>query len=140
VFLSYSGDDAFEASLLQFAFETTLRPVGGTVWTFERDQSRSQASISRSIKEAVIRSAALLLLVSPATVQSGATQWMELAYADAFDVPTFILLSHITYDQLKRRKRGVPPLLLESQCNPAIHWKDVLDEIKGLFTKSRVDG
>jgi hypothetical protein len=58
---------------------------------------------------------------------------MELAYADAFDVKTFILLHHLTFDELKQRATGVPPLLLSSQCNSAMEWKTVIEDIRKLL-------
>jgi hypothetical protein len=45
---------------------------------------------------------------------------MELAYADAFEVKTFVLLHHLNFFDLKQRATGVPPLLLSSQCNSAM--------------------
>ncbi len=41
---------------------------------------------------------------------------MELAYADAFGIPTFVLLHHLTVDQLRRAEKVVPPLVLERNC------------------------
>lgn len=49
----------------------------------------------------------MLLLVSPSTIEDGATQWMELAYADAFDVTIFVLLHHLDLKALRERRRGV---------------------------------
>lgn len=58
---------------------------------------------------------------------------MELAYSDAFDVETFILLHHLDYHELKSRERGVPPLLLSSQCNSALEWRKIVNDIKKLL-------
>ena len=58
---------------------------------------------------------------------------MELAYADAFGIPTFILLHHLDFEDLKRGLGGVPPLLLSSQCNSASDWMKVLENIKHLL-------
>lgn len=69
------------------------------------------------------------MLVSQFTLESGASQWMELAYADAFDVPTYVLLHHITFEDLKRTS-GVPPLILEGQCTPAIDWRSLDDDLR----------
>jgi hypothetical protein len=135
IFISYSGHDAFEAGLLQFAFENLLADEDVSAWTFQRDQSRSEREIARSLKERVKKSAATVFLVSPATLESGATQWMELAYADAFDVETFVLLHHLDYQELKRRESGVPPLLLSSQCNSATEWKKIAADIKDLLKR-----
>jgi len=82
----------------------------------ERDCTKSEAS----------RSGVRLhrsFLFSPDTLESGASQWMELAYADAFEVKTFILLHHLKFLDLKEKATGVPPLLLSSQCNSAMEWK-----------------
>ena len=45
IFLSYSGKELFEASLLQFAIEQLLKDLNAKVWTYERDQgNRSDRS------------------------------------------------------------------------------------------------
>ena len=75
-------------------------------------------------------SKATIFLVSPTTLDTGATQWMELAYSDAFDVPTFILLHRMTYQELRGREKGVPPLLLSGQCNDAVEWMDLVPELR----------
>jgi hypothetical protein len=130
VFLSYSGEDAFEASLLQYAIEQMLADLKTTVWTFQRDQARDQRSIGRSLKDRVHESSATIFLVSPSTLEAGAAQWMELAYADAYEVPTFVILHRLTFNTLKSRERGVPPLLLESQCNPSAEWRNVIESLR----------
>ncbi len=135
VFISYSGHDAFEASLLQFAFESLLADEGVTAWTFQRDQRHSEKEVARSLKERVKQSIATVFLVSPTTLESGATQWMELAYSDAFDVETFVLLHHLDYQKLKSRERGVPPLLLSSQCNSSVEWRKIVYDIKKLLSR-----
>jgi hypothetical protein len=58
---------------------------------------------------------------------------MELAYSDAFDVDTYVLLHHLDYKELKNGEQGVPPLLLSSQCNSALEWRRVADDIKTLL-------
>jgi hypothetical protein len=59
------------------------------------------------------------------------TQWMELAYADAFDKPVFILLHHIRFADLAARHQGVPPLVLASQCNDAaLDWTNVIHAVR----------
>ena len=133
VFISYSGRDEFEASLLQFALEKILEAEDVVAWTFQRDQARSEREIALSLKERVRESTASIFLISPDTLESGASQWMELAYADAFDVETFILLNHLKFQDLKERVAGVPPLLLSSQCNPAMEWKNVAEDIRKLL-------
>lgn len=135
VFISYSGHDAFEASLLQYAVESLLEAQGVTAWTYQRDQSRSEREIATALKDSVRRSIATLFLVSPNTLEGGATQWMELAYADAFDVKTFVLLHHLDFKELKSRESGVPPLLLASQCNAAMQWRQIIDDLRLLATK-----
>jgi hypothetical protein len=130
LFLSYAGEDAFEASLLQYALENLLAEFPVRVWSYHRDQVSSQRSIAGSLKERVRGSVATVFLVSPGTMASGATQWMELAYSDAFEVPTFVLLHHITYAELRSREKGVPPLLLEGQCTGAQDWRRVTEDIR----------
>ena len=95
VFISYSGHDAFEASLLQFAIETMLVAEQVTAWTFQRDQQRSEKDIATALKKSVRESIATVFIVSPSTIDGSAAQWMELAYSDAFDVKTFVLLHHL---------------------------------------------
>ena len=130
ILISYSGKDAFEASLLQYAVEKVLADLGVVAWTFQRDQPRDEKNIARSLKQIVRNSSIAVFLVSPDTLTSGATQWMELAYADAFGVPTFVLLHRLNFEDLKRKEGGVPPLLLSSQCNAATDWMNVLRDVK----------
>jgi len=132
VFLSYSGHDAFEASLLQYAVETMLAAEFLRVWTYQRDQARSERDVASALKARLRDSLAMLFLVSPSTLDGGAAQWMELAYADAFNVRTFILLHHLSFQELKAREAGVPPLLLASQCNQAMQWKEVVGDLRVL--------
>jgi hypothetical protein len=135
IFLSYSGQNEFEASLLQECLETRFGLNGVAVWTFKRDQRRDEANVSRSLKETVRASAAVIFLLSPFTIDAGAAQWMELAYADAFDLPTFILLHHVTYEELMRVERGVPPLVRQSQCTPAVDWKSIQSDLRKHLAK-----
>lgn len=140
IFVSHSGRNAFEASILQYVLETMLANEGVTAWTFERDQSRSEQEIARSLKERVRESSAAVFLVSPDTLESGATQWMELAYADAFAVTTFVLLHHLDFRDLREREKGIPPLLLSSQCNAALEWRSVVEDIKKLLKGRKKNG
>lgn len=133
VFLSYAGEDAFEAGLLQFAVETLLADLGVTVWGYQRDQCKDQRGIANSLKARARESVAGLFLVSPSTLDSGATQWMELAYLDAFNVPTFVLLHRLSFQELKSKEKGIPPLLLESQCNLATDWKSLVSALRKYF-------
>lgn len=132
VFISYAGHDSFEASLLQFSIETLLAPQRVTAWTFQRDQSRSENEVATALKKSVRDSIATIFIVSPSTIEGGAAQWVELGYSDAFDVETFVLLHHLDYNDLKNKERGVPPLLLASQCNSAMEWRDVVEDIRNL--------
>jgi TIR domain-containing protein len=130
IFLSYSGKDRFEATLLQEWLEHRFESTGLKVWTFHRDQRRDEPNVSRSLKDTIRDSAAVVFLLSPYTVEAGAAQWMELAYADAFGIPTFILLHHLSYDDVLRTERGVPPLIRQSQCTPAVQWKTMEDDLR----------
>ena len=143
IVLSYSREDQFEAALLQHWLETRFGAEGVTVWTFERDQRRDEGNVSRSLKEAIRESAAVVFLLSPFTIEDGAAQWMELGYADAFGVPTFILLHHLTHGELMQIQRGVPPLVRQSQCTPAIEWKGMEHDLRrriGLVSDSARGG
>jgi hypothetical protein len=134
IFISYSGKDAFEASLLQYAIEKILEDQEATAWTFQRDQRGSENNVAGAIKSRIEKSDAVIFLVSPDTLLTGATQWMELAYADAFDVPTFVLLLRLTFDDLRQHQCGVPPLLLSSQCNSATDWRSVFENIREVLS------
>ena len=134
IFLSYAGEDAFEASLLQYAIEQMLADLGVAVWSYQRDQAKDERNIGQSLKNRVRESSATVFLASPTTLDSGAAQWMELAYSDAFEVPTFVILHHLTFGQLKAREKGVPPLLLEGQCNPSSEWRSVISELRSRLT------
>ena len=132
IFISYSGHDSFEASLLQYAIESMLSSEKVSAWTYQRDQARSESDVAAALKETIRGSAATVFLVSPATIDGGAAQWMELAYADAFGVTTFVLLHHLEFKELRARERGVPPLLLASQCNSAQQWKAIVGDLRAL--------
>lgn len=134
IFLSYSGADAFEAGLLQYAAERMLAPLSAAVWTYQRDQPTDQRDVAVSLKEQVRQSAALVFLLTPTTLVSGAAQWMELAYADAYYVPIWVLLHRVPFTELRARESGVPPFLLAGQCNPATEWKRVIHEIEARLT------
>jgi len=134
IFLSHADEDAFEAALLQSYLERSLVDLDVRVWSYKRDQARDERSIGVSIRERVRESVAVIMLVSQFTIASGAAQWMELAYADAFGVPTFVLMHHITFEDLKT-KSGVPPLVLEGQCTPAIDWRLMEPDLRGVLRK-----
>jgi hypothetical protein len=57
---------------------------------------------------------------------------MELAYADAFHVPTFVLMHHLTFEDLKA-KSGVPPLVIEGQCTAARDWRQLESRLRTIF-------
>ena len=137
IFISCVGEDAFTVDLLQYALETLLATHRLVAWTFNRDQARSERGIAQRLKERVRESIATIFLLSPATLDDGSTQWMELAYADAFEIPTFLLLHHIEFEDLRQWEGGVPPLLLAGQCNLATAWRQVVDDIRGLLEQHR---
>jgi len=56
----------------------------------------------------------MVFIASPSTLKLGASQWMELAYADAAEVPTYVLLHRVSYAKLKMKERGTPPFLIAS--------------------------
>jgi hypothetical protein len=60
VFLSYAGEDAFEASLLQYAVGTLLADLPAKVWTYQRDQLRDQQTIATNIKSQIHQSRAMI--------------------------------------------------------------------------------
>lgn len=130
VFISYSGENKFEAQLLKFALEKILEDLGTSAWIFQYDQDTAERNIAGSLKERLRSSSAMIFLVSPYTLEGGATQWMELAYADAFDVPFFVLLHHLRYRDLASQDSGVPPLLLAGECNAATEWCRVMKSIR----------
>ena len=130
IFLSHASENGFEADLLQTVIETLLHDLDVKVWAYQRDQAGDERKVGESLKERIRESAAAILLISPETLRSGTTQWMELAYADAFDVPTFILLHRMTFESLRRRKSGVPPLLLAGHCTPAVEWRKLEQELR----------
>lgn len=136
IFISYSGHDEFEASLLKFAIEKSLGK-GVTAWTFRTDQAPDQKGIAESIKNHVRNSAATIFLASPSTLESGATHWMELAYADAYNIPTYVLMHHLDYHRLRDAEKGVPPLILQSQCNAAVEWRRIIRDLKAKLKRRR---
>ena len=137
MFLSYSGEEDFEANLLKFALEVLMKNVRLKVWTYRKDQNRDERDVAGSLKKRIRESIATLFLVSPSTINDGATQWMELAYSDAFAVPTFVLLHHLTYEELKAKERSVPPLLLAGQCTEAVNWKSIESRVRRIIRGAR---
>lgn len=138
IFLSYSGDDSCEASLLVYAIETLLAKAHVRVWTYQRDQPSDTRSVATSLKQQVRLSKAMVFFASPSTLKLGAAQWMELAYADAANVPTFVLLHRLTYAKLKMKERGAPPFITEGHCTPSVDWRRVVEELgSGLARRSR---
>jgi hypothetical protein len=134
IFLSYASQDTFEAVLLAEALEAMLSDLGAKVWVFGRDQSKKERDIGVSLKERIGESRALVILISGFTIGPGKTQWMELAYADAFSIPAFILLHHMTYDDL-RRAESVPPLATGGHCTLATEWRTLENELRECCAK-----
>jgi hypothetical protein len=130
IFLSHSEEDAFEAGLLQSCIETSLSALRIRVWSYKRDQSGDERSIAKSLPKRVEESVAAIFLISQYTLKAGGTQYMELAYADAFGVPSFILLHHITFQSLKRSQKNVPPLVIEGHCTPASDWHTIMPSLE----------
>lgn len=127
IFLSYSSEDAFEANLLQFALEVLMKDKKVKVWTFQRDQNKDERDVSKSLKEQIKESIAMIFLLSPSTLDDGLSQWMELGYSDAYDIPTFILLHRLTHDDLLEGREI--SLLLSRQLNEAREWKLIVPEL-----------
>lgn len=130
IFLSYPGDHSVEAEWLQFVYETLLADTKAKVWTYERDQGKGEKAVAERLKAQVKASKAFVFLVTPSTLDKGAAQWMELAYADAFGVPTFILLHHLSYQDLKEKEGGIPPFLLAAHCNSTKDWRKLEEELR----------
>ncbi len=122
--------------LLKEALESLLGDLDVRVWAFGRDQARDERRIGTSLKERVRESAAVIILLSRFTLESGATQWMELAYADALGIPAFILLHHLTFDELKKAERRAPPLVLEGQCTLAVDWRSLEHRLRDCCAKN----
>lgn len=137
IFISYSSHNEFEATLLQFAIEKLLEDKKVSVWTFQKDQKCSEKEVANSIKQKVKESIATVFLVSPYTLKSGATQWMELAYSHAFNVETYILLHNLSYKDLQTKGRSIPPLVTSSQCNLATKWELIINKMGTLCEKER---
>lgn len=140
IFLSHSGDDSCEASLLAYAIESLLAARRVKVWTYQRDQQGETRSVATSLKDQVRRSRAMVFLASPSTVKAGAAQWMELAYADAADLPTFVLLHRITYAKLRMKERGGPPFITEGHCTASVAWRTIVDELARHLSQRRTRG
>lgn len=130
IFLSHASEQSFEAELLQFAYESLLGDVNAKIWTYKRDQARDEKAVAQQLKTQVKKAKALVFLVSTSTLEKGAAQWMELAYADAYNVPTFVLLQQLAYSDLKARDKGVPPLLLSAECNSADRWREIVTDLR----------
>jgi hypothetical protein len=110
--------------------EDLLDDLGVKVWAYNRDQRGDERTIAGSLKRRVKKSSAAIVLISQYTLAQGATQWMELSYADAFKVPTFILLHHMTFDELKKSDKSVPPLVLQGHCTPALRWRSLEGDLR----------
>jgi hypothetical protein len=77
----------------------------------------------------------MVFLASPSTLKLGAAQWMELAYADSAEVPTYVLLHRITYPKLRMKERGAPPLITEGHCTPSVEWRKVVDGLRNQLAR-----
>ena len=123
IFLSHADENSFEADLFQILLENLLADLNVIIWSYKRDQSGKERNIGNSLKEIIKKSSAFIMLVSPYTLETGATQWMELAYADAYEMPIFILLHQLNFEDLKKHDSDVPPLLIAGSCILAVDWK-----------------
>lgn len=137
IFLSYAGKNAFEANLLQSVLENLFSDLSLVVWSYKRDQLGNERDIASSLKTRVKESSAVIFLISPFTLENGANQWVELGYADAYDIPTFVLLHHMTFEELKKHERNVPPLLLAGECTLAVDWRKLEDELRQCCSNER---
>lgn len=131
IFLSYSGGDAFEAGLLQFAFEVLMEDLEVKVWTYERDQNKAEKDILQNLMARIKESRAMIFLLSPSTLDDGLSQWMELGHSDAYEIPTFILLHRLTHDDLAEREKS--SLLLARELNEARDWKLIEPELRKII-------
>ena len=125
--LSHAEEDLFEATLLQVVLEQSLADVGASVWAYGRDQAPQQKNVAASLPKIIGEAAALVFLLSP---DSSPTQWMELAYADAFEIPTFILVHRTTFAKLAAAKRGMPPFVVTGQSIRAVEWKRIVEPLR----------
>jgi hypothetical protein len=130
IFLSHTGEDAFEADLLQLTLERWLADLNVKVWSYLRDQSTAERRVSGEILSQVRRSDAMLYLVSPATLDGGANQTIELGYAEALEKRIEVMLHRLSYDDLKAAGRKVPISVLEGSCTPATDWRKVAQSLR----------
>lgn len=89
------------------------------VWSYLRDQSTGERRVSGRILEQVRQSSAMIYLVSPATLEGGANQTIELGYAEAFDKRIEVILHRLDYDDLTAAGSKVPLSVLAGSCTPA---------------------
>jgi hypothetical protein len=120
--------------LLAESIESLLKDIDVNVWAFGRDQAKHQRGVAGSLKERVRESAGVIILLSKSTLVSGATQWMELAYADAYGIPAFILLHHLTYNELRKMEPGPPPLVMAGHCTLALEWRSLENDLRNACT------
>ncbi len=136
IFLSHAEQNTFEADLFQIALENLFTDLSVVVWSYKRDQSGNERNIGSILKEKIRQSSVFIFLVSPSTLDTGITQWMELAYADAFNIPIFVLLHQLTFEELKKHDRSVSPLLLAGECTLAVDWRKLESDIRECFQPS----
>ena len=134
IFLSHTGKDAFEADLLQITLEGLLADLDVKVWSYLRDQSTGERRVSSSNLAQVRKSEAMIYLVSPATLEGGANQTIELGYAEALEKHIEVILHRLTYDDLKSAGSKVPITVLEGSCTPATEWRKVAQALRDHLT------
>ncbi len=131
IFLSYSVEDAFEASLLQCALEALMADLSVKVWTYERDQNKDERDVRRSVIDCIRKSMAMIFLLSPSTLDGGAYQWIELGSADTLEMPAFILLHHLKHDDLAQRRKYAS--LLTRELIEARDWMLIEPELRKII-------
>ena len=128
IFLSPIQEKIGSRQAAQFAIEI-LKDLEVCVWTYERDQEKSQTANRKESQGArAWITAAVIFLASPSTLAPVA-QWMELAYADAFDVPIFVLLHQMTFKTLKAMEEGVA-FAPRGAVSLAAEWQTVVAAIR----------
>jgi hypothetical protein len=130
IFLSHASEDAFEADLLQLTLEHWLSDLDIQVWSYVRDQPSAERQVSGRILEQVRRCRAMVYLISPATLEGGANQTIELGYAEAFDKRIEVMLHRLTFEDLKAAGNKVPISVLTGFCTPATQWRKVAQALR----------
>lgn len=129
IFLSFASPDRFEALLLKIVLRRVyLRAHRPSIWIYTHDQAPTTPNVPVSLKREVKSSDAFILLLSRSTLNRGSNQWMELAYADAYKKPTFVLLHRINYDVVKKH-RNTPVFLQPKHCTHSRDWKSMVPKL-----------